>query len=94
MHHEEEAPRARRREAGTHQIETPRILPDLEDLAPYVTQHHEERRARGVRDPEHSGGGDEFARVPQRDGGRERDDVADEDQDGDGDGRPVRRPFR
>ena len=91
---EEEAPRARRGKTGAHQIGPPRVLAEHDKLRPHVTEQHEQRRSRRMRNAQDFGGSDEFARVPQRDGGRERDHITDEDQERDCGGFPVRRTGR
>ena len=91
---EKQTPGAGRREAGAHQIQAPRILTGGHQIRPDVAHHNKQRRARLMRYAEHVGGGDEFARIPQRDGGCEGDHIADEDQERGNRGLPVWRAMR
>ena len=58
---------------------------------PHSRQHHEEGVSRRVRDPEDVSGRDVLARVPERRGGSQRDDVQEEDRRGGDDGGEVGR---
>src|SRR5438046_6363965 len=71
MSDKKETARTGGRETRAHQIEPPGVAPDRHHCAPQVTHEHEQGRARWMRHAQHFGGGDEFARIPQRDGGRE-----------------------
>ena len=59
-------------------------------MRPDVGDHHEQRRARRVRDAEAPRGGDELAGIPERDARRERQHVAGEDRGDTGQPRPDR----
>ena len=88
---EEETARTPCRETRAHQIGPPRVLAEHDKLCPHVAEQHEQRRPRRMRDAQHLGRCNEFARIPQRDGGRERDYITKQYQERDGCRFPIGR---
>ena len=74
-HHEEEEPRAECTQERAQEVGTDGEFADGHEVCPHVRHHHEEGRSRRMGNPEHLGRGDEFARVPERDRGRQRENV-------------------
>jgi len=89
VRHQKETAGSGRGEAGAHQIGPPSVPANPEEAGPNMAHEDEQRCAWRMGDAEHLCGGDEFARVPQRDGGRQRDHIPDEHQEGDRGRLPV-----
>ena len=91
---EEKAAGAGRAQERAEQVGPEGVLADRKQHGPDVRDHHEQRRARRVRNAEHPRGGDELARIPEGDPGREREHVPGEHGERHGERGPVRRPRR